>query len=146
MKPKKKNNAVAKPGKYPGKNNPAKKPLPKYRQGKKQLGEGGTQMPVLNELNPTYSISSKIRPIGNSKGVILPNRVIEEAGISPDADLIIQVADGVILIAEAKSHVSVNTDLSSWDEQFKNAIKMGNKPEADVWEGMKNRFDEEEWA
>jgi hypothetical protein len=54
-----------------------------------------TPMSILNESNPTYSISSKIRPIGNSKGVILPNRVIEEAGISADADLIIRVYEGV---------------------------------------------------
>ena len=82
----------------------------------------------------------------NSKGVILPNRIIEEAGIAPNADVIIQVADGVILICEADSLNSVNTNLSSWDEQFKTAIKRGNKPKADVWDGIQNRFDEEEWA
>jgi antitoxin component of MazEF toxin-antitoxin module len=146
MKTKKKNISVSQSGKYVGKNYPAKNTLPKHRSGKKQLDEGVSQMSVLNELNPSYSISSKLRSIGNSKGVILPNRVIEEAGISPDADLIIQVSDSVILIAQAKSPGSVNTNLSSWDEQFKNAIKMGNKPETDVWDGLQNRFDEEEWA
>ena len=103
-------------------------------------------MPVLKEPNQPYSVSSRIRAIGNSKGVILSNRVIREAGISPDADLIIQVSDGVILIAEAKSAGRVNTDLPSWDEHYKKAIKKGNKPEPDEWEGMQNRFDEEEWT
>jgi antitoxin component of MazEF toxin-antitoxin module len=110
--------------------------------GKKQLSQGVSPMPVLNELHPSFSISSRICQIGNSKGVILPNRVIEEAGISPDADLIIHVSNGIILISEAKPPVTVNTDLSSWDEQFKNAIKMCNKPEADAWDGVQNRFDE----
>lgn len=100
----------------------------------------------ISEAPGAYAASSKIRQIGNSKGVILPNRIIEEAGISPDADLIIKVEDGVIMIAEAKVEGSVNTDLSSWDKQFKNAIKMGNKPETDLWDNMKNQFDEEEWA
>jgi len=103
-------------------------------------------MSVLNESDVSYSIASKIRSIGNSKGVILPTRIIEEAGISPDADLIIQVSAGVIMIAEAKPPASVNTDLSSWDKQFKNAIKMGNKPETDVWDAIQNGFDEEEWT
>jgi antitoxin component of MazEF toxin-antitoxin module len=105
-----------------------------------------SRTPVLKEPNQPYTISSRIRPIGNSKGVILPNRVIEEAGISPDADLIIQVSDGVILITEVKSPGNVKTDLSSWEEHFKNAIKMGNQPEPDVWEGMQNHFDKEEWT
>lgn len=100
---------------------------------------------VLKEADQPYIVASRIRPIGNSKGVILSNRVIEEAGISPDADLIIQVSDGVILIAEAKSTGIVNTDLSSWDEHYKNAINYGNKPETDVWEGVQNSFDREEW-
>jgi antitoxin component of MazEF toxin-antitoxin module len=146
MKPGKKNIPLSQSGKHVGKASPAKNTLPKYRPGKKQLNEGVSQMSVLNEPNPSYSIFSRIRPIGNSKGVILPNRVIEEAGISPDADLIIQVSDGVILIAEAKSPGSVNTNLLSWDEQFKNVIKMGIKPESDVWDGVRNRFDEEEWS
>jgi antitoxin component of MazEF toxin-antitoxin module len=105
-----------------------------------------TPMSILNESNPTYSISSKIRPIGNSKGVILPNRVIEEAGISADADLIIRVYEGVIVIAESRETININTDLSTWDEQFKKAIKKGIKPETDVWDGMQNQFDEEGWT
>jgi len=146
MKSKKKNISESQSGKHDGKNYRAVDSSPKHRPGKKQMGEKMPLVPVVKEPNPSYSVSSRIRQIGNSKGVILPNRVIEEARISPDADLIIQVSDGVILIAEARSPGSVNTDLSSWDEQFKNAIKRGNKPETDVWDGMQNRFDEEEWA
>lgn len=104
------------------------------------------QTPVVKEPDQPYTISSRIRSIGNSKGVILSNRVIREAGIAPDADLIIQASNGMILIAAVKSRSTVNTDLSSWDADFKNAIKRGNKPEADEWEGVQNGFDKEEWT
>ncbi|MBA2746853.1 MAG: hypothetical protein H0U44_11555 [Flavisolibacter sp.] len=143
MKSKKK---ISPSGKNVCKNYPSTNSLPKLKPGKKQEGEAASQISVLIEANPSYSISSKLRPIGNSKGVILPNRVIEEAGISSEADLIIKVSNGMILIAEDKTHSRVNTDLSSWEKQFKKVIKMGIKPESDIWDGMQNRFDEEEWT
>lgn len=144
MKNKKKNNSEIE--KNVTKNYQSKESSLKHKSKKKLMNEGVSGMSALNEPVQSYSISSKIRPIGNSKGVILPNRVIEEAGISPDADLIIQVAEGLIIIAEAKSTGSVNTDLSSWDEQFKKVIKLGNKSEPDLWGGMQNSFDEEGWT
>jgi antitoxin component of MazEF toxin-antitoxin module len=142
VKNKKKNTA----GKDYTKNYGSKISLPANSRGKEQIRKAESGIPFLKEPDQSYSVSSRIRAIGNSKGVILSNRVIREAGISPDADLIIQVIDGVILIAEAKSAGRVNTDLPSWDEHYKNAIKNGNKPEPDEWEGMQNRFDEEEWT
>ena len=143
---KKKDNISGSKGKQVGKNYRRTEPLLKNRSGKKGIGKSIVAPSVLKEVNPSYSVSSRIRSIGNSKGVILPNRVIREAGLTPDADLIIQVADGVILIAEFKSAEHVNTDLSSWDKLFKNAIKAGKKPEADLWKGVQNLFDEEEWT
>src|SRR4051794_36477352 len=96
------------------------RPLQKYGSGHKHPNQTVSLKSVLNDMNPSYSITSRIRPIGNSKGIILPNRVIEESRISPTADLVIRAGDGVILIAEAESHRRVNTSLSSWDDQFKN--------------------------
>ena len=91
-----------------------------------------------------FSSSSKIRPIGNSKGVILNNQLIRAAGMREDADIIIKAGDGVIIIIDAKSS-SINTDLSTWDAQFKKASKQGKKPEKDMFEGMENEFDKTEW-
>jgi len=57
---------------------------------------------------------------------------------------VIQAADGVIYILQVKAP-DVNTDLSTWDKQFKAAIKRGAKPENDLFEGMTNNFDLKEW-
>jgi len=91
-----------------------------------------------------FSSSSKIRPIGNSKGVILNNQLIKAAGMSEDADIIIKAGNGVIIIIDVKFS-SINEDLSSWDAQFKQAIKQSKKPEKDMFEGTKNEFDKTEW-
>jgi antitoxin component of MazEF toxin-antitoxin module len=89
------------------------------------------------------AITTKLRAIGNSKGVILNNQLIEAAGISANADIIIRADKGKIII-EAKKE-DVNTNLSSWDKQFKQAIKAGAKPEKDLFEGIENEFDKKEW-
>jgi len=93
---------------------------------------------------PLASYTSRIRAIGNSKGVILNNQLIESAGLNQDIDILIMAADGIIAIIQIKD-AGVNTDISTWDKQFKNAIKRGAKPEGDLFEGMKNDFDEKEW-
>jgi antitoxin component of MazEF toxin-antitoxin module len=88
--------------------------------------------------------TSRIRAIGNSKGVILNNQLIETAGLNAEADIIIKANDGVITIIQLKTP-GVNTDLSTWDKHFKAAIKRGSKPEGDIFKGMGNDFDLKEW-
>jgi hypothetical protein len=72
--------------------------------------------------------------------------MIDEAGISPNADIIIQASRGMITIIESKKVSHVNTNLKTWDKQFKQAIRVGGKPEGDLWEGIGNAFDEEGWT
>ena len=100
-----------------------------------------TKVSVVEE--PLASYTSRIRAIGNSKGVILNNQMIESAGLSPEMDILIVAAEGAITITQKDA--GVNTDISTWDKQFKNAIKKGAKPEGDLFEGLKNDFDEKEW-
>jgi len=113
--------------------------------GKEYLVSGSykknTKVSVLEE--PLASYTSRIRAIGNSKGVILNNQLIESAGLSPEMDILIVAAEGAITITQKDA--GVNTDISTWDKQFKNAVKKGAKPEGDLFEGMKNDFDEKEW-
>jgi len=104
--------------------------------------EKNTKVSVLEEPLATYT--SRIRAIGNSKGVILNNQLIESAGLNQDLDILIMAAEGIITIIQIRD-AGVNTDISTWDKQFKNAIKKGAKPESDLFEGMKNDFDEKEW-
>lgn len=87
--------------------------------------------------------TSRIRSVGNSKGVILNNTLIKVAGLNMDADIMIEASEGLITIAQAKP--KVNTDLKTWDAQFKKAIKGGAKPEGDLFEGLANEFDKTQW-
>lgn len=93
---------------------------------------------------PVAEYTTKIRAIGNSKGVILTNQLLDAAGLLADQDIVVQVVNGRVIIEQVKQPV-VNTDLSTWDKQFKAAIKAGDIPEGDMWEGMENEFDKTEW-
>jgi antitoxin component of MazEF toxin-antitoxin module len=86
---------------------------------------------------------SRIRPIGNSQGVILSNQLMEAAGFNSEDDIVIEAGDGLIYITQVKQP-GINTDLSTWDRQVKTAIKKGNKPESIVFKGP-NDFDLTEW-
>jgi antitoxin component of MazEF toxin-antitoxin module len=93
---------------------------------------------------PAIEYTAKIRAIGNSKGVILNNQLMDFAGLTPDQDIVIRAVNGQIIIKQAEKF-TVNTDLSTWEKQLKEAIKAGNLPEGDLFEGMANEFDETEW-
>jgi antitoxin component of MazEF toxin-antitoxin module len=93
---------------------------------------------------PEVSYATRIRAIGNSKGVILNNLLIETAGLNTEMDIVIRASKGVIKITEVKKD-EVNTDLSTWDKQFKTAIKKGSAPEKDLFEGLQNDFDSKDW-
>ena len=92
----------------------------------------------------TIEYTTKVRAIGNSKGVILNNQVLDTAGLKADMDILIQAFNGMITIKEAKKP-AVNTDRSTWEKQLKAAIKAGAIPEGDLWEGLENEFDKTEW-
>jgi antitoxin component of MazEF toxin-antitoxin module len=95
-------------------------------------------------LMPKMQLRSRIRSIGNSKGVILNNQLIEAAGLNSEVDIMIHAADGIICIIQFKTS-NVNTDLSTWDRQFRTAIKKGAKPEKDLFGNISNDFDLKEW-
>lgn len=111
----------------------------KYGAGPAERGRGISHLE-----EPAASYVSRIRPIGNSKGIILNNQLLEAAGLKPDVDIVMQAMNGVITIMQTKE-LRVNTDLSTWDKQFKVAIKRGAKPEGDLFEGIENEFDTKEW-
>jgi antitoxin component of MazEF toxin-antitoxin module len=97
----------------------------------------------LNESEVTYT--SKIRSIGNSSGVILNSQLIKTAGLVPDQDILIQASAGIITIVQVKD-TAVNLDRSTWDKQFKSAIKKaGSEPDSDLFDGMENEFDKKDW-
>ena len=93
---------------------------------------------------PAVEYTTRIRSIGNSNGVILNNQLMDFAGLDTDQDIVIRAVDGIITIKQVEKP-AVNTDLSTWEKQFRAAIKAGNLPEGDMWEGMENEFDKTEW-
>jgi hypothetical protein len=100
-------------------------------------------IPIVGEPEVEYAIRTSFRPVGNSKGLIISSKLIEASGILGN-DLIVEAASGIIVIRALKSS-DVNTDLSTWDKQFKLAFKNGDKAEDDLFGGINNDFDEEEW-
>lgn len=110
------------------------------------------QKPALTNLGNSFtstdkknSVLARIRKIGNSKGILLNNRIISESGIEDGAELIVTAEKNRIIITPAQSKRKINIDISTWEAQFKEAIKGGDKPETDLFEGMENEFDKEEW-
>ena len=68
--------------------------------------------------------------------------MMDIAGIQNN-DVVIEAIRGEIRIRPIDEKL-VNTDLSSWGKQFKDALKAGQEAETDLFNGMKNKFDEEE--
>ena len=106
---------------------------------------------ILNEPNTSYKanaavqfqVRSVFRDIGNSKGVIISKKMMDIAGIQSN-NVVIEAIKGEIRIRPIDEKL-VNTYLSSWGKQFKDALKAGQEADADLFNGMKNKFDEEEW-
>ena len=91
------------------------------------------------------SVTTRLRPFGNSRGVILSNKILESAGIDKQDDIVVYANDGNIIISQVKQPQTLNTDLSTWDKHFKAAIKKGAIPDKDMFEGLQNDFDKSEW-
>ena len=101
-------------------------------------------MKWLDYVRPKASVRTRIRSVGNSKGVILGGPIIEASGLNEEADILIQATDGVIYIIQFKTP-AINTDLASWDQQFKAAKKAKAKTAVDPFEQIVNDFDIKEW-
>lgn len=90
-------------------------------------------------------VFARIRNIGNSKGILLSKTIIKKLGFEDNAEVMVTVEKGRIIIAPWENKRKINIDLSSWEAQFRDAIKKGDKPQTDMFEGMENKFDKEEW-
>lgn len=71
---------------------------------------------------------------------------MQDAGLESQTSFVITAKKGIITLRAAPDQISVNTDLTSWDAQFKQAIAHGRRPESAGWENLSNVFDETEWA
>ncbi len=80
-----------------------------------------------------------LRKIGNSHGVLIPKTMLATCGITDEVEM--EVLGNSIVMRSTKKHPR-----DGWDEAFKQAIANGDKPENDMFEGMKNTFDDTDWT
>jgi antitoxin MazE len=85
-------------------------------------------------------MKSNIRKIGNSKGIVIPPAFLAEFKLEKDSDVEIELKGDGILIKP------VGNPRKSWEKAFKDAISQGDEPENDLFEGISNDFDSEEWS
>lgn len=84
--------------------------------------------------------------IGNSYGIILNKKMLQQAGVISSTKINIEVKDGTIIIAPAIKEIEVNLDRSTWDAQFKKAIKSGHKPEKSIWPDDVSAEADKDWT
>ena len=89
-------------------------------------------------------INSALTKIGNSSGVILQKKLLEEAGI--EKHIIIHAESGIIIIKPANKKEKILMDRSKWEKQIKLAIKAGNKPEKDIWDESISTVADKDWT
>ncbi len=82
-------------------------------------------------------MKTKLRKIGNSSGIILSKRILEQLDIEENDELKLAVKDGKILIEK------VSEGRSKWKEQF---LQAGSLTDHDHEMTFSNQFDEEEWT
>ncbi len=80
-----------------------------------------------------------IRKIGNSQGILLPRAILQQAGIENTVD--IEVTDGALILRAVKKHPR-----DGWEAAFDKAINAGEQPENDLFNGVKNQFDDTDWT
>jgi antitoxin component of MazEF toxin-antitoxin module len=119
----------------------------KRKRNTSSVGDKKTVMSHKQNFNGkgSHLVITRLRPFGNSKGVILSNKLLESAGIDNKNAIEVYANKGSIIISQVKQSHKVNTDLSTWDKQFKDAIKNGALPDNDLFEGMQNDFDKTGW-
>lgn len=66
------------------------------------------------------------------------------AKLEPNMTITIQATKDHVIISKSREE-GVNTDLSTWDSHFKMAIEKGSAPEGDLFKGLSNDFDNNEW-
>jgi len=92
-------------------------------------------------------MQTTLKKIGNSFGVILNKKLLNEAGLSDASDIIIEAQNRAIIISSAaERRRPLNRDLGTWRKQIKAAIKQGQKPEKSVWGNKLSEQEEKEWT
>ena len=82
-------------------------------------------------------MKTKLRKIGNSSGIILSKRILEQLNIEEEDELKLAVKDGKILIEK------ISATRENWEQQF---LKAGSLHDTDHEMTISTEFDEKEWT
>ncbi len=89
---------------------------------------------------------AQLRKMGNSRAIILSQEIIEKLNIVDGQEIEVSINEESALVLKPtklknNKRPPLNLDISTWESQFKLAIKKGELPEKDVFESMLNIFD-----
>jgi antitoxin MazE len=84
-------------------------------------------------------METSIIKIGNSKGIIIPKRMLDQLGGGKKMD--IQLTNGKLLIAPIE-----DAPRRDWESAFSNAVSNSDLQEENTFENLENEFDNEEWS
>jgi len=92
-------------------------------------------------------MKTKLHKIGNSSAVILSKKILDKLNIIDGQEIEVFINDESALVLKPikikkKMRPQLNLNLSTWEAQFKLAIKNGQLPEKDLFKGMSNLFDQ----
>jgi len=91
-------------------------------------------------------METNLKKIGNSFGVIINKKLLNEAGINTTTNITIEAKRNAIIITPQTKRRPLNRDLSSWRKQIKSAIKQGQKPEKSLWGNKISPSEEKGWT
>jgi antitoxin MazE len=80
----------------------------------------------------------QIRKIGNSSGIIIPKSMLDTCDISDSVEM--EVVRDMIIIKPIRKKARDN-----WEQLFKEANQKNQSKEEDLFEGISNEFDKNEW-
>ena len=84
-------------------------------------------------------MKTRLKKIGNSKGIILSKTLLEQYQFEDEVEIVALENGLLIMPVKVKPR-------EKWDEQFKKAKKEGHAPDKALLEGFKNSFDNKEWT
>jgi hypothetical protein len=76
-------------------------------------------------------VMSVFNDVGNPKGLVIPRKMMNIANIQKN-NVVTEAIKGEIRIRPIEEHM-VNTDLSTWGKQFKDAFKAGQISDEDLF-------------
>ncbi len=81
---------------------------------------------------------ARIVKVGNSQGILLSKSLIRQYNFAGEVE--IELTEKGLVVTPVRKPARAD-----WNERFKKAISEGQEPEDDMFEGVGNDFDNQEW-